>query len=160
MTPLYGYAPKGQRAVGRVPKNRGENTTLIAALSLAEGVTAAMTLSGAVDGVAFETYIKKLLCPKLRPGQVVVMGQLEISKSSEVRKAIRTRGCKLVFLPSYSPDLNLNEQAFAKLKAFVKRAAARTRAALDAAIGTALKTVALSDVRGWFEHAGYSLRSL
>ena len=76
-----------------------------------------MTLSGAVDGVAFEVYIKKVLCPKLRPGQIVVMDSLSVHKNAEVRKAIRRRGCKVVFLPSYSPDLNPIEQAFAKLKA-------------------------------------------
>ena len=160
MTPLYGYAPKGQRAVARVPKNRGENTSLIAALSLDEAVTAAMTLSGAVDGVVFEVYVHKVLCPHLRPGQIVVMDRLSLHKNAEVRKAVHARGCEIVFLPSYSPDLNPIEQAFSKLKLFVKRAGTRTRSALDAAIGAALKTVTLSDVRGWFGHAGYSLRSL
>ena len=160
MTPSYGYAPKGQRARSQVPKNRGENTSLIAALSLDEGVTAAMTLTGAVDGVAFEVYIKEMLCPKLRPGQIVVMDSLSVHKNPEVRKAIHKRGCEVVFLPSYSPDLNPIEQAFSKLKMFVKRSAARTRSALDTAIGTALKTVTLSDVRGWFEYAGYLHHSL
>lgn len=160
MTPSYSYAPKGQRAVGKVPKNRGENTSLIAALSLDEGVTAAMTLTGAVDGVAFKVYIKKVLCPRLRPGQIVVMDQLGVHKNAEVRNAIAARGCKVVFLPSYSPDLNPIEHAFSKLKLFVKRTAARARSALDAAIAAALQTVTLSDVQGWFKHAGYSLRSL
>ena len=155
MTPSYGYAPRGQRAVGRVPKNRGENTSLVAALSLDEGVAAAMTLTGAVDGVAFEVYIEKVLCPLLRPGQIVVMDRLGAHKATEVRNAIEARGCELIFLPSYSPDLNPIELAFSKLKAFVKRVAARTRSALDSAIAAALKTVTLSDVLGWFEHAGY-----
>lgn len=160
MSSTYGYAPKGQRAHSRVPKNRGENTSLIAALSLDEGVTAAMTLAGAVDGVAFEVYIKRVLCPRLRPGQVVVMDQLSVHKSAEVRKAISARGAELVLLPSYSPDFNPIEHAFSKLKTFVKRSAARARSALDAAIAAALKTVTLSDVQGWFEHAGYSHHSL
>lgn len=160
MTPSYGYAPKGQRALSRVAKNRGENTSLIAALSLDEGVTAAMTLTGAVDGVAFEVYIKKVLCPLLRPGQVVVMDQLRVHKSCEVGQAIHARGCGVVFLPSYSPDFNPIEQAFSKLKTAVKRTAARTRSALDAAIAAALGTVTLSDVLGWFEHAGYFHHSL
>ena len=155
MTPPYGYAPKGQRAVARVPKNRGENTSLVAALSLNVGMTAAMTITGAVDGAAFEVYVKQGLAPQLRPGQVVVMDQLGAHKGSEVRDAIEARGCELVFLPSYSPDLNPIELAFSKLKAFVKHLAARSRLALDAAIAAALKTVTLSDVLGWFEHAGY-----
>lgn len=155
MTPSHGYAPRGQRAVARVPKNRGENTSLVAALSLDEGVTAAMTLTGAVDGIAFEVYIRQVLCPLLRPGQIVIMDQLGVHKGSEVRDAIEAKGCELVFLPSYSPDLNPIEQAFSKLKAFVKRAASRTRSALDSAIAAALETVTLSNVLGWFEHAGY-----
>ena len=152
MSPSYGYAPRGQRAVGRVLKNRGENTSLVAALSLDMGVTAAMTLTGAVDGVAFEVYVKQVLAPLLRPGQIVVMDQLGVHKNVEVRDAIEARGCDLVFLPSYSPDLNPIEQALSKLKAFVKRRAARTRSALDSAIAAALRTVTLSDVVGWFKH--------
>ena len=159
MSPQYAYAPEGQRAIGRVPKNRGENTSLIAALSLDEGVTAAMTLRGAVDGLAFEVYILKVLCPLLRPGQIVVMDQLRSHKNVEVRNAIEARGCELVFLPSYSPDLNPIEQAFSKLKAFIKRLATRTHLALDAAIASALKTVTRSDVLGWFKDAGYSRHS-
>lgn len=160
MTPAYGYAPRGQRALSRLPKNRGENTSLIAALSLDQGVTAAMTLTGAVDGVAFEVYIKKVLCPLLRPGQVLVMDQLSVHKSCEVGQPIHARACGVVFLPSYSPDFNPIEQAFSKLKTAVKRTAARTRSALDAAIAAALATVTLSDVLGWFEHAGYLHHSL
>ena len=88
------------------------------------------------------------------------MSGLSLHKNAEARKAICRRGCKVVFLPSYSPDLNPIEQAFSKLKMFVKHSAARTRLALDAAIGTALKTVTLSDLRGWFEYAGYLHHSL
>ena len=89
----------------------------------------------------------------------MVIDQLKVHKGTEVRDAIEARGCKLVFLPSYSPDLNPIEQAFSKLKAFVKRRAARTREMLDGAIAGALKTVTLSDVLGCFEHAGYSRHS-
>lgn len=99
MTSAYAYAPRGQRAVGRVPKNRGENTSLIAAISLDEGVGGAMTLTGAVDGVAFLTYVEQVLCPRLRPGQVVVMDQLGVHRGPEVRDAIEARGCAVVFLP-------------------------------------------------------------
>jgi transposase len=159
MTPSHGYAPKGQQAVGRVPKNRGENTSLVAALSLDMGVTAAMTLTGAVDGMAFEVYIRQLLCPQPRSGQIVVMDRLGVHKASGVRAAIEARGCELVFLPSYSPDLNPIELAFSKLKTYVKRLAARTRSALDSDIAAALGSVSLSDVRSWFEHAGYSCHS-
>ena len=98
MTLAYAYAPKGQRAVGRVPKNRGENTSLVAAISLDEGVSDAMTLTGAVDGDAFLAYIRQILAPRLRPGQIVVMDQLGVHRKPEVREAIEARGCELVFL--------------------------------------------------------------
>ena len=160
MTPRYAYAPIGERAHGSVPKNRGENTSLIAALSFDEGVTAAMTLEGAVDGVAFEGYVREVLCPQLRTGQVVILDRLSVHQRQGVREAIEARGCEVRFLPGYSPDLNPIELAFSKLKAFVRQAEARTREALDRAIAAALRTVTLQDVIGWFKHAGYGHRSL
>lgn len=160
MTPTYAYAPKGKRAYGSVPKNRGENTSLLAAISLDEGISAAMTLTGAVDGAAFEVYIKQVLCPQLRAGQVVILDRLNVHKNRHVREAIEAKGCTLLFLPSYSPDLNPIELAFSKLKAWLKEVEARTREALDEAIGDALKTVTLQDVIGWLGHAGYTHHSL
>ena len=159
MTLPYAYAPRGQRAVGRVPKNRGENTSLVAAISLDEGVGDAMTLTGAVDGVAFLAYLEQVIAPKLRPGQIVVMDQLGVHRKPEVREAIEARGCELVLLPGYSPDFNPIELAFSKIKAFVKAVGARTRGALDSAIAAALSTVSLGDVLGWFEHAGVTNHS-
>ena len=159
MTLPYAYAPRGQRAVGRVPKNRGENTSLVAAISLDEGVGDAMTLTGAVDGVAFLAYIEQVIAPKLRPGQIVVLDQLGVHRKPEVREAIEARGCELVLLPGYSPDFNPIELAFSKIKAFVKAVGARTRGALDSAIAAALSTVSLGDVLGWFEHAGVTNHS-
>ena len=155
MAPLYARARKGQRAHGQVPKNRGENSSLIAALSLDEGVCAAMTLEGAVDGIAFEVYVQEVLAPRLRPGQIVVLDNLQVHKSQAVREAIEAQGCELLFLPSYSPDLNPIEQAFSKLTAFARKHKARTKQALDNAIAAALKAVSLQDVIGWFSHAGY-----
>lgn len=155
MVPLYARAPKGQRAYGQVSKNRGENTSLIAALSLDEGVSGAMTLEGAVDGIAFEVYVQEVLASKLRPGQVVVLDNLQVHKNQAVREIIEAQGCELLFLPSYSPDLNPIEQAFSKLKAFVRKHKARTKQALDDAIAAALKAVTLQDVIGWFTYAGY-----
>jgi len=155
MTPLYARAPKGQRAYGQGSKNRGENSSLIAALSLDEGVCAAMTLEGAVDGIAFQVYVKEVLVPELRPGQVVVLDNLQVHKNQAVREAIAAQGCELLFLPSYSPDFNPIEQAFSKLKALVRKHKARTKRALDDAIAAALKAISLQDVIGWFGHAGY-----
>jgi len=155
MAPLYARAPKGQRAYGRVPKNRGENSSLIAALSLDEGVCAAMTLEGAVDGIAFQSYVREVLVPTLRPGQIVVLDNLQVHKNQAVREAIAAQGCELLFLPSYSPDFNPIEQAFSKLKTFVRKHKARTKRALDDAVAAALKAISLQDVIGWFGHAGY-----
>ena len=155
MAPLYARALKSQRAYGQVPKNRGENTSLIAALSLDEGISAAMTLEGAVDGIAFQIYVREVLVPTLRPGQIVVLDNLQVHKSQAVREAIEAQGCELLFLPSYSPDLNPTEQAFSKLKAFARKHKACTKQALDNAIAAALKAVSLQDVIGWFSHAGY-----
>lgn len=155
MVPLYARAPKGRRAYGQVPKNRGENSSLIAALSLDEGISAAMTLEGAVDGIAFRIYVQEVLVPKLRPGQIVVLDNLQVHKNQAVREAIEAQGCELLFLPSYSPDFNPIEQAFSKLKTFVRKHKARTKQALDDAIAAALKAITLQDVIGWFSHAGY-----
>jgi transposase len=155
MTPLYARAPKGQRVYGHVPENRSENSSLIAALSLDEGVSAAMTLAGAVDGIAFKVYVREVLVPELRPGQIVVLDNLQVHKDLTVREAIEAKGCELLFLPSYSPDFNPIEQAFSKLKALVRKHNARTTQALDDAIAAALKAVTLQDVIGWFSDAGY-----
>ena len=155
MTSPYARAPKGQRAYGQVPKNRGENSNLIAALSLDEGVLAAMTVEGVVDGIAFNVYVKDVLVPKLRPGQMVVLDNLQVHKHQAVRQAIEAHGCELLFLPPYSPDFNPIEHAFSKLKALVRKYNARTKQTLDDALAAALKTVTLQDVIGWFSHAGY-----
>ena len=155
MTPLYAWAPKGRRAYAQVPKNRGENSSLIAALSLDEGISAAMTLEGAVDGIAFGVYVQEVLAPTLRPGQMVVLDNLQVHKNPAVRESIEAQGCELLFLPSYSPDFNPIEQAFSKLKTLVRKHKARTKQALDDAIAAALKAINLQDVIGWFSHAGY-----
>jgi transposase len=160
MTSLYARSPKGERAYGRVPKNRGDNTSLIAAMSLDEGVMAAMTLEGAVDGVAFEVWVQEVLLAKLRPGQIVVLDKLAVHKRQRVRELIEAKGCAVLFLPSYSPDFNPIELAFSKLKAFVRQHKARSRERLDAAIAAALQTVTRQDVLGWFKHAGCSPHGL
>lgn len=155
LTPLYARSPKGQRAHGQVPKNRGENSSLVAALSLDAGVCAAMTVEGAVDSIAFNIYIQHVLVPTLRAGQIVVLDNLQVHKNQAVRQAIEAQGCELLFLPPYSPDFNPIEHAFSKLKALVRKCNARTKQALDDALAAALKTVTLQDVIGWFSYAGY-----
>lgn len=154
LTPLYARAPKGERARGTVPRNRGPNTTLVASLTL-EGMGPAMTLEGALDAAAFGVYVEQVLAPTLRPEAIVVIDNLSAHKSERVRQAIEARGAQLWFLPAYSPDLSPIEEAFSKLKALLRRAAARTRDALEAAIRAALDAITPQDARGWFAHCGY-----
>ena len=154
LTPLYARAPKGERATGKVPRNRGKNTTLIAALSLS-GMGAALILEGSANTVAFELYVDQVLAPSLQAGQIVVMDNLQAHKSARVKQAIEAKGCQLLFLPGYSPDLSPIEEAFSKLKSALRRTAARTREALEEAIAQALLTITAQDAQGWFQHCGY-----
>lgn len=156
LTPRYGRAPRGQRAVGTVPRNTPPNTTLIASLTTA-GMGPAKLLPGATDTAAFMTYLEQLLAPKpaLRPGQIVVLDNLSAHQGDRVRAAIEARGCQLWFLPLYSPDLSPIEEAFAKLKALLRRAAPRTREALDAAIAQALDQITPATAQAFFAHSGY-----
>jgi transposase len=156
LTPLYARAPKGERVRGSVPRNRGKNTTLIAALSL-EGMGAAMILEGSTNATAFELYVEQVLVPSLHAGQIVVMDNLQAHKSAQVRLAIEAKGCQLLFLPGYSPDLSPIEEAFSKLKTALRRAGARTQEALEEAIAQALLTITAQDAQGWFQHCGYLL---
>jgi len=154
MTPRRARAPRGQRAYGAVPRNRGGNTTLIAALTPA-GLGPAMTLPGAADAAAFAAYVRAFLAPTLVPGQVVVLDNLSVHKGAAIRHLVEACGCRLLFLPPYSPDFAPIEHAFSKLKAHLRRAGARTRDALDAAIATALDAITAQDAAGWFRHCGY-----
>lgn len=157
LAPRYGWAPLGQRAEGQAPCNRGRNTTLLAAMTQ-EGLLASMTVEGAANTAVFLTYLDEVLCPALRPGQVVILDNLSVHKAAAVAERIEAVGCRLLFLPTYSPDFNPIEGAFGKLKAFLHRAAARSRNALEAAITSGLKTIRASDARGWFNHCGYPTR--
>lgn len=154
LTPLYARAPKGERAHGSVPRNRGKNMTLIASLSL-QGMGAAMILEGGVNALAFEAYVEQVLVPTLQPGQTVVMDNLSVHKVARVQQLIENRGCRLLFLPAYSPDFSPIEETFSKIKAFLRRAGTRTREALQDAIAQALLTVTSQDALGWFRHCGY-----
>jgi transposase len=156
MTRRYARAPRGERASGRVPRNHGPNVTLFAALTPA-GMGPALALEGAADGEAFALYVHKLLIPSLRPGQVVILDQLNVHKSAAIRAAIEAVGCRLLLLPAYSPDFNPIEQIFAKIKTQLRAAAARTFERLVTAIGRALLTVSAADARGCFAHCGYAL---
>jgi transposase len=155
MTRLRARAPRGKRAYGKVPRNRGKNTTLIAAITLQGAMGASMSVEGATDAEAFEAYVEHFLAPSLCEGQVVVLDRLGAHRTQRIRELIEARGADLVFLPSYSPDLNPIEEAFSKIKALVRKVGARTRETLVEAIGGALVAVTIEDAAGWFAHAGY-----
>jgi transposase len=154
LTPLYARAPKGKRAYGSAPRNRGKNTTLIASLTF-EGMGASMIIEGSANAAAFELYIEEILAPCLRAGQIVIMDNLAAHKSKKVEQLIQAKGCQLLFLPSYSPDFSPIEETFSKVKTYLRRVGARTREALQDALSQALLTVTPKDAQGWFRHCGY-----
>ncbi|MDP9481022.1 MAG: IS630 family transposase [Actinomycetota bacterium] len=156
MARLRARAPRGERAYGKVPRNRGKNQTLIASITLEGGMGESVAMEGATDAEAFEAYVGQLLAPTLQEGQVVVLDGLGAHRTQRVRELIEARGAELVFLPPYSPDLNPIEEAFSKIKQLVRKAGARTREALVEAIGRALAAVTPEDAAGWFGHAGYA----
>jgi transposase len=142
-----------------VPRNRGKNQTLIAAITL-EGAMleeAAMAVEGATNAKVFEAYVEHFLGPTLEAGQVVVMDKLSAHRTERVRELIEERGADLVFLPSYSPDLNPIEEAFSKIKGLLRKAGARTKEALVETIAQALSAVTSEDAEGWFRHCGYNV---
>lgn len=152
--PTHARAPRGQRAYASAPRNRGENKTVLASLSLA-GVGPTMRFDGPMTTARFEGYVRHVLAPTLRPGQIVVADNLRAHHSDRARAAIEARGAQLWHLPAYSPDLNPIEEAFSKVKAFLRRAKARTDDALRAATWTALATISQANIAGWVSHAGY-----
>lgn len=154
LTPLYARAPQGARAYGSVPRNRGKNTTLIAALGWS-GMGESMIIEGSTTAAAFELYIEEILAPSLTEGQIVIMDNLAAHKGKKVEQLIEARGCQLLFLPGYSPDLSPIEETFSKVKAYLRRAGARTREALQEALCQALLTVTAQDAQGWFRHCGF-----
>lgn len=154
MMRLRARAPRGKRAYGRVPRNRGKNQTLIASITLQGGMGECMCLEGSTDKEVFEAYVEKALAPSLVAGQVVVLDGLGAHRTKRVRELIEGRGCELLFLPPYSPDLNPIEEAFSKIKNLVRKAAERTREGLNEAIAQALTAIRPQDVVGWFAHCG------
>lgn len=157
MTRTHARAPKGQRAYGTVPRNRGGNLTLLAALSH-QKLQAEWVIEGSVDGDVFVAWLEHVLLPTLTPGHTVVMDNLRAHYRKEVQTLIEARGCNLLYLPPYSPDYSPIELAFSKIKGQLKSLAARTKQALTDAVAEACRTVSSTDVAGWFRHCGYSLQ--
>ncbi len=154
MARLYGRARRGERCRSSIPHGHWKTTTFTGALRLS-GLTAPMVLDGPMNGDAFQAYVEQVLVPTLRPGDIVVMDNLAPHKKGAVGQAIRAAGAELRYLPPYSPDLNPIENAFAKLKAALRKAAARTLDDLEAAIRNALPTFLPDECANYFNAAGY-----
>lgn len=156
LTRLYGRAVPGERVVEATPGFSGPHYTTIAALSL-QGVSAPFVFQGNTDGPAFETYVECLLAPHLRRGDIVIMDNLSAHKHAVIRSLIEARGATAEFLPPYSPDLNPIEKCWSKVKAWLRKAKARTWDELVAALADALHAVSEQDAKAWFAHCGFAV---
>ena len=154
MARRYGRAPRGQRVRMSVPHGHWKTTTFVGALRLT-GMTAPMVLDGPINGLAFQAYVDQVLVPELKPGDVVVMDNLGSHKGVSVRNSIEAAGARLLYLPPYSPDFNPIENAFAKLKALLRKAAERTIEGLWTRIGECLPAFSPNECKNYFAAAGY-----
>lgn len=154
LTRTHGRAPRGQRLIAAIPRNHGANITCLAALT-ATGVGPSLAFEGALNGEVFAQWVVDHLVPTLRPGQIVILDNLSVHKHGGARAAIEAAGCQVRFLPAYSPDFNPIELVFSRLKAHLRKVAARAVDALMDAIGDGLNAVTGRDARACFRHAGY-----
>lgn len=154
MARRHGRAPRGERCRAGIPHGHWKTTTLTAGLRL-NGIAAPMVIDGPMDGAAFIAYVKQILAPELAPGDIVVMDNLPAHRVAGVRETIEARGASVLYLPPYSPDFNPIELAFAKLKALLRAAAARTIPDLWAAIAEAIECFTPEECRNYFAAAGY-----
>lgn len=152
MARAYAWAPRGERAVGSAP-GRWESFTVVAAPGL-DGVVAPLVFPGALAAAAFESYVEDVLAPSLRPGDVVVWDRLPSHQVRAAAAAVHRAGARLMFLSPYSPDYTPIERLWSKLKAYLRRVAARSKDAVYSGLGEALETVTTQDIVGWFQHAG------
>jgi len=154
MARLRGRAPRGQRLRAGIPKGHWKTTTFVAGLRLT-GMMAPFVLDGPMNRSAFLTYVGQVLAPELKPGDVVILDNLPAHKGSRVREAIEAAGARLFYLPPYSPDFNPIENAFAKLKALLRKAAERTVEGLWRVIGQLVDTFSPHECANYFTAAGY-----
>jgi transposase len=157
MTRNYGRAPRGERVAEATPNSHWHTLTMLAVLTL-EGLQAPMTIESPTDGDVFLAYLEQVLCPRLRPGQVVVMDNLAAHKVAGVRELIEATGGRLLYLPPYSPDFNPIEPAWSKIKQLLRSAKARTVEALEQAIAEALAAITPENASAWFSHCNYGLQ--
>lgn len=156
LTPLRARTRRGQRAIGRVPRDRWTTVTLVATLTPA-GLGPGLQFPGALDRQAFELFVERILVPTLQPGQTVVLDNLSVHKSAPARQLIETAGCRLIFLPTYSPDFNPIELAFSKLKHLLRTAEARTIEGIFTATHQHYAQITAADALSYFRAAGYNL---
>jgi transposase len=154
MARTRGRAPRGERLRAAIPHAHWKTTTFVAGLR-STGMVAPMVLDGPINGLAFRAYVEQVLVPELKPGDTVIMDNLGSHKGPGVRAAIEAAGATLLYLPPYSPDFNPIEQAFAKLKALLRKAAERSVQGLWAAIGTAVSAFSPQECANYFAAAGY-----
>jgi transposase len=158
MTRTWGRAPRGERVCEATPQGHWKILTILAALTT-RGVRATMTIPEATDGDIFPAYVEQVLCPELRPGDVVVMDNLSSHKVAGVRERIEAVAAQLLYWPPYSPDLNPIEQAWSKLKQILRSLKARTAETLEAAVAEALNAITAENALAWFSHCGYTTGS-
>jgi transposase len=156
MTRRYGRAPRGERAHDSAPRNYGAHTSLIGAMGL-RGLVAALTVEGAVDADCFNAYLERVLGPRLRKGDVVVLDDLGAHRASRIEEVAESRGAQVLWLAPYSPDFSPIEQCWSKIKTYLRGVKARTQDELNKALAQAIGLVTKADIRGWFKHCGYSL---
>jgi transposase len=156
LTPLRARAPRGQRAIGHIPRGHRPHIVWIATLT-ADGLGESLVVDGPLDGQVVAAFVEHVLVPRLRPGQTVVLDTLSVHKTAQARHLIEAAGCQVLFLPPYSPDLNPIEQAFAKGKQRLRRQRPRSWDEVNAAISALLPTITARDACAFFAAAGYPL---
>jgi transposase len=156
--PNYGWAPVGEKAFGKATHGAWVTMTMIGAIAL-DGWRGFVTIDAATDGDVFLAFVRQQLVPNLRPGDIVVMDNLNAHKSAAVVAAIRAANADVLFLPPYSPEYNPIEKAWSKLKDIIRRQATLTRDAFDQAVAFAMSCISRADIRAWTGYAGYSLAS-
>lgn len=157
MTRLWGRALRGQRVREGTPGGSWQIVTLLGAMTMT-GLVATMTIPSPTDGDVFLAYVEQVLCPALKPGQVVVMDNLSAHKVTGVQQRIERVGATLLYLPPYSPDFNPIEQCWAKIKQLLRSAKARFMDALDQALTDAIAAITPQNAAAWFHHCGYGIQ--
>ena len=161
MTRQYGWAPQNERCYGQAPRNWGKNITVLSTLTL-EGIDVENSIwfEGSLNRTIFEVYLLEILGPHLQAGEIIILDNLAAHLSERAKSELEKKGCKLLFLPAYSPDMSPIELAFSKMKAHLRAVGARTKEALEKALEEALTLITAQDALAWFKHCGYNIPAL